>query len=532
MKKTLAAILVVAMLLAGFVGALAADTPAKEDITSIQANIIPSFYGYKVGTVVITYKDGTDLSGVTLDDYTVYDRGFNNPEFGPLKVVDMAVEGNTVTLIVDEGTDKVTDRSRETYGTLCTSSAWYIDKEGVLHFGSEEYTDAMGITFAPNTLKKGLQRRANLDLVLCLGDEAVADGIASTDGLGNLLEDSLWEPATLPEGLANCTLEFVDLDAPYYTLLSDEGLVPVHVIYPEGYDANRAEPYPVVNYQCGGGVCYWEVSDGTVSGGAKAEETNANNLGCNTVYDTMMETWHRLMPDAIIMSVNVHSSPMDVAALEIAGVLDYAIENWNVDPDRIATVGNSQGTLINSLLIAYRPDLIAAYVECNGNFGGMAQAEPLDGTIEHSAFADWTFRQMANVLDNEVAVWMNNGETDGANPAAQQDCIKIYKQLYRDRGYDEEWIDLFVRCSGYQSWKFKAWGETDHSVTKVVAWNYLERPYNDVTEDGAILEPGDTYTFAGTDPDYKYYDKTMDWEYTVYAESISEWLQMIFDAQG
>ena len=147
--------------------------------------------------------------------------------------------------------------------------------------------------------KKGLQRRAKLDLVLCLGDEAVADGIASTDGLGNLLEDSLWQPATLPEGLANCTLEFVDLDAPYYTLLSDEGLVPVHVIYPEGYDANRAEPYPVVNYQCGGGVCYWEVSDGTVSGGAKAEETNANNLGCNTVYDTQTSSVLIVMSSAM-----------------------------------------------------------------------------------------------------------------------------------------------------------------------------------------------------------------------------------------
>mgnify|MGYP007056275131 CR=1 FL=1 len=45
-------------------------------------------------------------------------------------------------------------------------------------------------------------------------------------------------------------------------------------------------------------------------------------------------------------------------------------------------------------------------------------------------------------------------------------------------------------------------------------------------------DPVFTYTFAGTDPDYKYYDKTMNWEYTVYAESISEWLQMIFDAQG
>ena len=53
----------------------------------------------------------------------------------------------------------------------------------------------------------------------------------------------------------------------------------------------------------------------------------------------MMTEWHRQMPDAIIMSVNVHSSTVENSAKEIAGVLDYAIENWNADKDRIILVG-------------------------------------------------------------------------------------------------------------------------------------------------------------------------------------------------
>lgn len=85
----------------------------------------------------------------------------------------------------------------------------------------------------------------------------------------------------------------------------------------------------------------------------------------------MMTEWHRQMPDAIIMSVNVHSSTVENSAKEIAGVLDYAIENWNADKDRIILVGNSQGTLISSDVIRQRPDLVAGYVECNGNLGGM-----------------------------------------------------------------------------------------------------------------------------------------------------------------
>ena len=157
-----------------------------------------------------------------------------------------------------------------------------------------------------------------------------------------MLDDTVWEDTILSDDLDEVELEMVDVGwkAPNFTMLGDEGKVPVQVIYPEGYDVNRAEPYPVIVYQCGGGVCYWEVTGDST--------TAANNLGCNVVYDVMMTEWHRRMPEAIIMSVNVHSSTIDNSAKEIAGVLDYSIENWNVDKDRIIIVGNSQGTLIAS----------------------------------------------------------------------------------------------------------------------------------------------------------------------------------------
>ena len=302
-------------------------------------------------------------------------------------------------------------------------------------------------------------------------------------------------------------------------MLGDQGEVPVHVIYPEGYDADRAEPYPTIVYQCGGGVCYWEVTDGST--------TAANNLGCNVVYDEMMTGWHAAMPDAIVMSVNVHSSPIDVSAAEICGVLDYAIANWNVDPDGIIIVGNSQGTLISSDVIRQRPDLIAGFVECNGNLGGMATADAVDGTLANSSLGSWTEAEVQAMIDNEVSVWMFNGETDGDNPAAQQDVIEIVKDLYREAGQTEEWIDEHVRASGLQSWKFKAWGETDHSVTKVVASCYLDAPYTDVWEGQADLSVGDNYTYSGQEESYEKYQYTLDYQYTVYPESVSEWAQLV-----
>ena len=506
----------------------AAAAPSAEAITSIQATTTPNFYGHKVASVAITYEEGTDLSGVTLADYAVYDRGFNNPDYGQLELTDISVSGNVVTLYTDLGTDKVTDRSRETYGTLCTSSNWYVDSEGIIHCdapeGGEEagaWQDALGTTIEPNTINKGLQWRENMDLILCVNGASLAEGIPSTDGAGQMLEDTVWEETILGGGLDEVVLEMVDVGeaAPSYTMLGDQGEVPVHVIYPEGYDADRAEPYPTIVYQCGGGVCYWEVTDGST--------TAANNLGCNVVYDEMMTGWHAAMPDAIVMSVNVHSSPIDVSAAEICGVLDYAIANWNVDPDGIIIVGNSQGTLISSDVIRQRPDLIAGFVECNGNLGGMATADAVDGTLANSSLGSWTEAEVQAMIDNEVSVWMFNGETDGDNPAAQQDVIEIVKDLYREAGQTEEWIDEHVRASGLQSWKFKAWGETDHSVTKVVASCYLDAPYTDVWEGQADLSVGDNYTYSGQEESYEKYQYTLDYQYTVYPESVSEWAQLV-----
>ena len=491
---------------------------AEEDgIESIQATVNANFYGYKVGSIDITYAEGTDLSNAKLEDYTVYDRGFNNPEFGPLKLTELTVNGNVVTLTVDKETDKVEDRKRETYGTLCTSSAWYIDKEGGLHFGEEAYTDALGIEFQPNTLKKGLQWRENMDLILCLNGQDINEGIAATNGLGKWLEGTRWLEPVLADDLDKVKLEMVNIghEAPDYTLLSDEGLVPVYLIYPDDYDASREEPYPIVDYQCGGGVCYWEVNDG--------ENTPANNLGCNVVYDVMMTEWHRQRPDAIIMSVNVHSSDTENAAAEIAAVMDYAVANWNATAEKTVLVGNSQGTIIGSDLIRQRPDLINGYVVCNGDFGKGSFEIAHDGTLAGSTWGDWTEEEVKAVIDNEVSVWMFNGETDGMNPVGQQDLIPQVKAMYKEAGKDDAWIDLHVRNSGLQSWQFKKWGETDHSVTKVVAWKYLANPYNDPNEEGEALEPGATYKYTGAEPDYPNYEFTKDYEYVVYPETVAEW---------
>ncbi|MDD6212097.1 MAG: Ig-like domain-containing protein, partial [Clostridiales bacterium] len=113
------------------------------------------------------------------------------------------------------------------------------------------------------------------------------------------------------------------------------------------------------------------------------------------------------------------------------------------------------------------------------------------------------------------------GETDSAHPRVTQDIFGLLSKDYAAAGHSEEWINDHVHISGIQSWKFKAWGETDHSVTKMTAFYYLSKPYLDVWEGQEDLKPGDKYTLAGKeDTNYCGADE---FEYLAYEESVAEW---------
>ena len=61
----------------------------------------------------------------------------------------------------------------------------------------------------------------------------------------------------------------------------------------------------------------------------------------------------------------------------------------------------------------------------------------------------------------------------------------------------------------------------------MVASFYLDAPYTDVWEGQADLSAGDNYTYAGAEADYANYQYTLDYQYTVYPESVSEWAQLV-----
>ena len=502
----------------------AAEEVTNEQVKNIQAAIGQNFYGHKVRSIVVEFGDEVNPLSLENTSFTVYDRGSATPEFGEVKIADVQVIGHTVTLTVDQGTEKISDRSRNAFGMM-NMAGWYMDSEGNLYCGAGGSADQLGNIIYPNAAGKTCQGR-NLDLILCLNGAAIQDGIFSTDTKGHFLADTVWSEPVIESGLEKVDLQLVDIGwaAPDYDQVSPEGKIPVQVIWPEDYDPERPEAYPLINYCAGGGVCYWQVA----ADPEKGILADANNLGCNVLYDTMFVEWAEQFPEAVVISVNNHSYNTENAALEINSVLDYAIENWNVDPDKILITGNSQGTIIGSDAIRQRPDLYAAFLECNGNFGANIQVTQTDGSVKNSSFGGWTLREIGALIDNGVACWMFNGETDGTNAGVAQDTYRVLADLYAQAGKSEKWIYNHVRISGLQSWKFKAWGETDHSVTKVVAWNYLEKPYTDVYANAAALAPGATYKFTGLEEGYRYYAFTKEFTYSVYPESVAEWAKALF----
>ena len=502
------------MFLFGASAFAATEAPTRDRVVSVKAFTDMSVYGQKLSKVEIAYSSDTDLSGVAVSDYTLWDRGSANPSFYEAKITGVSTDGSKVTLTITQDTEKTSDRSRNAVGAM-TSGAWYIGKDGKIYYGSEAGTEVdplTGLPFSVNAANKGYFTRKNLDLVLCHDAESIADGLKLTDGLGNYTSADGWLPT---EALNGEPFDWVNLDvnavvsrntgeayiAEDYVAFG--GRVPVAVALPEGYDSTKK--YPLVLYVAGGGTSYWELRDAS---GA----VTANNLGTNVYYDNVLFSW--LDKNAIVVSPHVHSDRNTVSAHEVAAVVELLAERYpGVDTDRIIFIGNSNGTLLLSETVRLYPKLANVFFVVNGNFGRM----PGEGS---TGIDGWTDAEIEAVVEHGLSVWLHRGETDGNVKANQNEYEKL-RAFYRAAEYSDEWIAKNLHISAYMSWKFKYWGESDHSCTRILWWYYPDTAYRDVYASGSYLPVGSTYKLTGNE-NFDY-GGAEDFEYTVYGDSVQAW---------
>jgi pimeloyl-ACP methyl ester carboxylesterase len=486
--------------------------------------MVPTFYGEKLGKVEIIYEELMSGLEIKASDFHLYDRGSANPDFTEIKITGIQISGKKITLNVDTGTDATGPTSRNSMGHMSTVS-WFRDPQGQIYYGSADAGDYKAM---PSS-SRGYQTRKSLELKLFYEGQTIADARSMADAAGNYTNSDGWLPPD--EGLWG---KFKDLED-IIKLPSSSGVSGdnIHAKYylPERAAESENGKYPLVVYLTGAGTSYWDWDRGE----SEVFPNITHNYGTVLTYDTVMYKWAESVENGgtpvIVLGIHdrVTLDPAGmptVAHLPPSGtydytedekdVIDYFIENYNADPDHIIFIGNSAGTMRSIAMYRRYPGLIDVFISQNGNYdrSGFDAASMLSLT-------EWEDLAKAG-----MAFWVLSGETDGGNPGYVQQNIANVKGYYKKTGRTDEWIAQNIHYTVFPTKLFRYWGETDHSVTKLVPWHFFDtiyygpgvNPGSDQTLGYSTqLAPGQTYTMSniqGGIPGF---------QYQVYSQSVKDW---------
>lgn len=261
---------------------------------------------------------------------------------------------------------------------------------------------------------------------------------------------------TLPtlqyEDLTNYGLdEFV---GEFYKLSNGNELFYAYYL-PENYDASRA--YPMVVSLTGGGGTYRSQANGDPRNGHLSRDGGA-------------VAWIDAPEDVIILTPQECSEPFKNTGDDIMEIVNYFIETYSVDPNRVYAIGSSKGGLTWSKILA-NPEhaaVFAAYAPCNTNWTGfntmfkpeydVALTEDVLGLSSYEDFmkpemwlddSEWVEAAraaMAAAMDNKINVYVWHAYNDETAPVGRG--ISTYyalKRFYAEDGLSEEEIDKLVK---------------------------------------------------------------------------------------
>ncbi len=127
-------------------------------------------------------------------------------------------------------------------------------------------------------------------------------------------------------------------------------------------------------------------------------------------------------PDMIIVAPQL-SDWGETSADQTIALVEYFLENYNIDPDRVYGEGYSGGGETMSQVMGKRPDLFTAYLQCSSQWDG--DYEP--------------------VVENRMPVYFVIGESDkyyGSQPT--QEAYDNLYELYRQDGLSDEEISQIL----------------------------------------------------------------------------------------
>lgn len=495
----------------------------SNDLVSLQAFTTLTFYGQQLYKVELTYRNEVGNLELVPGDFHLYDRGYNHPDFAEITITDVDTTGTVVTLYTSTDTAATGERSKNPLGLLATGS-WYYDKNGTLYYGDDD-SDA----YENNTTGKGWQCRNNLELKFFYDGQTMEDALCMANDKGQYTAEDGWLKAD--NGIWDLFEDLEDeVKLPSSTGIEGDYIRAKFYVPDEARQAATSgsdERFPLVISLTGTGTSYWDLNDGLTP-------DTTNNYGVNLNFDGSVYRWVEQYLDGgtPVIAMSIHDRQVYEGSMaegtdykfweDDYAVIQYFIETYNADPDRIIFTGNSGGTGRTSKINEQYPGLIDVFISNNG-FVDQGWLDPETGGWTGT----FTEEDWQEVAESGLAIWNLVGQTDGSYAGYIQNNLERIKGYYLDAGYSEEWFEDNFRYTLYPSKFYTYWGETDHSSTKMTYWYFFDQPYQgpdaEIIEGGEMvyhnaLAAGDTYEITeGVN------EAVEGFQYQIYDDSVLEW---------
>lgn len=442
MKKFLTTVL--ALILCLMLGAASAETAAATNVASIKGFTQVCTAYHQLVAVAVEYSE--NVQAPAADAYTVIDYAtaqfrdaFNIRPSSQAPVT--AVYTNSVP---EQREDKTSVEGRYVIIELAVIEG-AVEEDGVF---KPAYN--AGVCTWRQTTEAGTDgadwRRTDFSKLI------ITQNVDVVNAQGKVVSAAGTLPTLQYDELVNYGLD--EFKGEFYKLSSGNELYYSYYI-PEDYDASHA--YPLVVSLTGGGGTYRIQANGDPRGGHISRDGGA-------------VAWLDASEDVIILSPQECSDPFKNTSDDIMEVVNYFLETYSIDLDRVYAIGSSKGGLTWSKILA-KPEYaakFAAYAPCNTNWTGfntmfkpeydVKRTEEVHGFNSYEDFmnpelwldeSEWvesarTVLQAA--MDNRINVYVWHAYNDETAPVGRG--ISTYyalQRFYAEEGLSQAEIDELVK---------------------------------------------------------------------------------------